>query len=256
MSSDIFAVVLAAAAGMSTVLGSFIVFFSGKKNEKLMTFCMGFAAGMMISVSLVEMFGLSVQILVRDIGSASGSVLSAVFLMAGAALAMLIDKLLPHEDAGEGEKKHNDLLRLGTVSALALAVHNFPEGIATFMAGYSDRSLGLSVAAAIALHNIPEGIAVALPVYFGTNKKGKAFLYTLIAGLAEPIGGLLALLLLRPFMSDFLMAAIFAAAAGIMLYISFEELIPSSWQYGRGRLALFALFSGICIMPLSGAFGI
>lgn len=255
MNNAEYAFALSLAAGLSTVFGAFVVFFAKSKSDKLMTFSMGFAAGMMISVSLVEMFSRANRQLAESLGSAAGSALSALFLITGAVIAMLLDKLLPHEYAG-GEKKHKNLLRLGTVSTLALAVHNFPEGIAAFISGYSNRGLGMSVAIAIALHNIPEGVAIALPVYYGTGKKGKAFIYTLIAGLAEPFGGFAAMLLLKPFLSDIMMAAIFAIVAGIMLHISFEELIPSSRQYGHERTALFALFTGLCIMPLSSAFGI
>lgn len=134
---------------------------------------------------------------------------------------------------------------------LAIGLHNFPEGIATFMAGYEDITLGISIAVAIALHNIPEGIAVAMPIYFAIGSKSKAVKYTLLSGIAEPIGALLAFLVLRPFINDFVLGVIFCAVAGIMIYISIEELIPSSRQYGHDRAALVATLAGICLMSLT-----
>ena len=119
------------------------------------------------------------------------------------------------------------------------------------MAGYKDISLGVSITLAISLHNIPEGIAVAMPIYYATNNKRKAVFYTFLSGAAEPVGALAAFLVLRPFIDDFVLGAVFAAVAGIMIYITIEELIPSSRQYGHDKEALLATFTGICLMPLS-----
>ena len=142
---------------------------------------------------------------------------------------------------------------VGVVSMIAIGLHNFPEGIATFMAGYKNISLGVSIALAISLHNIPEGIAVAMPIYYATNNKKKAVFYTFLSGIAEPLGALAAFLILRPFINDVVLGAVFAGVAGIMIYITIEELIPSSRQYGHDTAALLATFAGICLMPLSHA---
>ena len=252
-----FALLLCAAAGLSTVLGALIVFVTRTKSERLLSFSLGFAAGMMISISMLEMFASANRTFAERLGTATGSVVSAALLSLGAVAGMLFDKLVPHENLEEdGERPHKNLLRVGMVSAIALAVHNFPEGAATMMAGISNKGIGLSVALAVALHNIPEGISIALPVYYGTGSRTKAFLYTLAAGVAEPLGGLMAALIFGTHLSELMTGAVFAYVAGIMLYISFEELIPSSRQYGYKGLALTALFIGICVMPLSGAFGI
>lgn len=138
---------------------------------------------------------------------------------------------------------------------LAIGLHNFPEGIATFMAGYTDVSLGIQVTIAIAMHNIPEGISVAMPIYFATGSKWKAAKYTFLSGFAEPLGAFVAFLVLRPFINDLVMGIIFAIVTGIMLYIAIEELLPSSRQYGHKRLALISTFVGIVIMPLANLFG-
>ena len=134
---------------------------------------------------------------------------------------------------------------------IAITLHNFPEGIATFISSYQDTTLGMTITLAIAMHNIPEGIAVSMPIYYSTHSRGKAFKYALISGLSEPAGAILAFLILKPFISEFLLGLIFAFVMGIMLYISFEELIPSSRQYGYTDISLLSIFLGICIMPFS-----
>jgi len=251
-----FSLLLAAAAGMCTMLGAVIVFFSHAKSEKTISCALGFAAGMMITVSLIELFPEAQSALTETTGQIGGTLLSVVFLMAGVLLALLMDRLVPHaeEDKAHHDKPHQNMLRVGLVSTIAIMLHNFPEGIATFMAAYENPTLGLSLAVAIAMHNIPEGISVALPIYYATGNKKRALGYTFLSGIAEPIGAALAWLLLGPILTDTMMGALFALVAGIMLYISFEELIPSSRQYGYNRLALWSLFAGVCIMPISLAF--
>ena len=157
-------------------------------------------------------------------------------------------------NADTGEAPHKNLFRVGFVSALAMALHNFPEGVATFLAGYEDLTLGVSITLAIALHNIPEGISVAMPVWYATGSRRRAFRCTLLSGLTEPVGAVLAFALLRPFLNGLLLGVLFGAVAGIMVYIAVEELIPSSRQYGHDRPALWATLCGICVMPLTHLF--
>ena len=248
------ALVLSTAAGMATLLGAAIIFFAKSDSKKLLSGTLGFSGGIMITVSLIELFPSSQEVTSASMGDFLGTVVSIACMMGGVLLARLMDNLVPHETSNVNEcRQHKNLLRVGMVSAAAIFVHNFPEGIATFMAGYQDINLGLTLAVAIAMHNIPEGVAVALPIYCGTGSKKKALLYTFVAGIAEPVGALIAWLILAPVLSEFLMGIIFAAVAGIMLYISFEELLPSSRQYGYTGIALWSLFLGVCIMPISMA---
>lgn len=173
-------------------------------------------------------------------------------MLLGVVIAGGLDRFVPHIEEQQGEDyKHQNLFRVGFVSTLAIGLHNFPEGIATFMAGYDNLALGLSITLAIAMHNIPEGISVAIPIYFSTGSIGKAFKYTFLSGIAEPIGALLAFLILKPYINDFSLGAIFSVISGIMLYIAIEELIPSSRQYGYIRTALISTFIGIILMPLT-----
>ncbi len=245
------ALLMSLLAGLSTLLGALIIIFAKTKSEKLVTASLGFSAGVMISVSFTEMIANSDQALSNAAGDKLGIALSVLFLILGVLIAAGIDRFVPHEDHGGEGRQHNNLYRAGFISMLAIGLHNFPEGIATFMAGYENTALGISITLAIAMHNIPEGISVAMPIYYATGSKAKAYKYTFLSGIAEPLGAVLAFLVLRPFINDFLMGAIFAIVAGIMLYIAIEELIPSSRQYGHTPLALVSTFAGICLMPLS-----
>lgn len=250
------ALILSVIAGMSTLLGFLLVFFVKVDSKKAVSCALGFAAGVMLSVSFINLLPEGQILLGKSVGEIWSIVLSITFLIVGILIAMGLDKLVPHDkfDEENEDKPHKNLFRVGFVSMLAILLHNLPEGIATFMAGYTDIRLGLTIAIAITMHNIPEGIAVALPIYYATKDKKKALKYTFLSGIAEPIGGLLAFLILRPIITDFALGVIFALIAGIMLYICLEELIPSSRQYGHNRPALFFTFLGICIMPLSGLF--
>jgi ZIP family zinc transporter len=248
------ALLLSTAAGLSTVLGAVIIFFAKGKSERLVTASLGFAAGVMLSVSFIELYGEGHALLTGASGKASGTLISVALFVAGILVAMGIDRFVPHEayDATTGEKPHKNLYRVGFVSTVAIGLHNFPEGIATFMAAYEDMSLGIPIAVAIALHNIPEGISVAMPIYHATGSRLKAFKYCLISGLAEPVGALAAFAVLRPFIGPASLGGIFALIAGIMVYIAIEELLPTSRQYGYERLSVFATLAGACTMMLAG----
>ncbi|MBW6409304.1 zinc transporter ZupT [Clostridium weizhouense] len=251
------ALLLSFLAGISTVLGSVIIFFSKKKNDKIITFALGFSAGVMICVSFTDLFPHAEETLIKHYGNLYGVLITIFYMLSGVIFALLIDKFVPHEPKildGNDKNKHLNLFRVGFVSMIAITLHNFPEGIATFMSGYQDITLGISITLAIAMHNIPEGIAVAMPIYYSTGSKKKAFKYTLYSGLSEPLGAIISFLLLKPFINDFILGLIFAFVMGIMLYISFEELIPSSRQYGYNNLSLYSIFLGISIMPLTHIF--
>ncbi len=246
------ALILSFLAGMSTLLGAFVVFITKKKSERLVSVSLGFAGGVMISVSFTDLLPNANELLQNYSGEKLGIVLGVVFLLLGVVIAGALDRFVPHisEESGEGYK-HQNLFRVGFVSTLAIGLHNFPEGIATFMAGYDNLALGISIALAIAMHNIPEGISVAMPIYFSTGSIKKAFKYTFLSGIAEPVGALLAFLILKPYINDFSLGAIFAIISGIMLYIAIEELIPSSREYGYTKTALISIFTGIILMPLT-----
>lgn len=254
--NSIFPLILSTIAGLSTVLGAVIVFFTKNRNERFLTFALGFSAGVMITVSFTDLFPTAENAISKYHGKVSGILWSILFLLIGALMAYLIDSFIPAEEKVTVPKVKNDfdIFRVGLVSTIALMIHNFPEGIATFVSSYQDTRLGLSVTFAIALHNIPEGIAIAMPIYFATKSRFKAIKYSFLSGMAEPLGALIAFLCLKPFINELILGIIFAVVCGIMLYISFAELIPSSRKYGYTRISLASIFLGICIMPITHLF--
>jgi ZIP family zinc transporter len=157
----------------------------------------------------------------------------------------------PHAEAHADMGHHRALLRMGLFTALAIAIHNFPEGMATFLAALQDPSVGAAIAIAIALHNIPEGISVSVPIFYATGNRRKAFIYSFLSGLAEPVGAAAGYLVLRTFITPQLMGILFAGVAGVMVFISLDELLPTSRAYGKGHDSLFGLLAGMIVMALS-----
>ena len=252
---SLISLILSLLAGLSTVFGAFIVFFSKSKNKHLITFALSFAAGVMITISFTDLYPTAQETLIKNEGKFYGVIYSLLFMIIGILIAFFIDNFIPDVDKKNSiVPTNNNLYRVGFVSMIAIILHNFPEGIATFVSGYQNTTLGISIALAIALHNIPEGISIAMPIYYATGSKVKAFKYTFISGIAEPIGALLAFLFLKPFINDIILGIIFAITAGIMLYISFQELIPEAREYGYNKLYIFSLTLGICIIPISHIF--
>ncbi|MBU5453932.1 zinc transporter ZupT [Caproiciproducens sp. MSJ-32] len=242
-------------AGLSTILGAFVVFFANFNKNKLITFSLAFSAGVMMTVSFIDLFMSSMDNLCKNYGNLIGIFYSITFLISGALITALIDKLLDKNSIVKNQRNSSkNLFRVGLISMLGLMIHNFPEGVATFISGYENLSLGISVALAISLHNIPEGISISLPIYYSTKSKYKAFKYCFLSGIAEPLGALAAFLFLKPYINETILSLTFLLVAGIMLYISFMELIPTAKSYGYNKLYAISLFLGICIIPISHVF--
>ena len=278
-------------AGLATGIGSAIAFFASRTNYRFLSVSTGFSAGVMLYVSFVEIFIKGTDALVAAYGSYWGHWVNAGSFFGGIALIGIIDNLIPaaknpHETHavvesaplhgtapepdfgsiasapthGEGMHDHSrrKLLRMGLFTALAIAIHNFPEGLATFLAALQDPSLGVAIAIAVALHNIPEGISVSVPIFYATGKRSRAFAYSFLSGLAEPVGAVIAYSVIRLVMGGEggvippqVMGILFGAVAGIMVYISLDELLPTSRAYGKGHDSLFGLLAGMVIMALS-----
>ena len=249
-------------AGLSTGIGSLIGLLSKKFNPKVLTIALGFSAGVMIYVSFVEIFVKAKDALVSSMGEKTGYIWTVVAFFAGIFIIALIDKLIPSyenphemnvadkiENAPQADK--NKLLRMGLFSALAIAIHNFPEGLATFMSGLTNPTLGVSIAVAIAIHNIPEGLAVSAPIYYATKSRKRAFILSFLSGLAEPVGAILGYFVLRSVFTDTTFGFVFAAVAGIMVYISLDELLPTAEEYGEHHLAIGGLIAGMGLMATS-----
>ena len=283
-------------AGMATGIGSIIAFTANRTNYRFLSIATGFSAGVMLYVSFVEILVKGGDALAQRYGEAMGNWINAASFFGGMLLIGLIDNLIPaaenpHETHAESETRplhdpdaplpdfehqdesrpksgeisvhdhahhHHKLMRMGLFTALAIGIHNFPEGLATFLAALQDPSLGVAIAIAIALHNIPEGISVSVPIFYATGNRKKAFFYSFISGLAEPVGALLAYFALRLFVGGGdgvfppqVMGVLFGGVAGIMVYISVDELLPTSRAYGKGHDSLFGLVAGMALMALS-----
>ena len=255
----LFAFVLTLLAGLSTGIGSGIAFVCRSTNRKFLSVSLGFSAGVMIYVSLVEIMGEAREVLVRELGTRPGSWATVAAFFGGMLVIAVIDKLIPEEEnphevkSVEEEETTNAgrLMRMGVFTALAIAIHNFPEGLATFVSAMQEPGLAIPIVVAIAIHNIPEGIAVSVPIYQATGSQSKAFRYSFLSGLAEPMGALLGWLVLRPIMNDTVFGVLFAGVAGIMVFISFDELLPAAREYGEHHLSLYGLISGMAVMAVS-----
>jgi ZIP family zinc transporter len=260
-------------AGLATGAGSVIALVSKRTTPRFLSLALGFSAGVMIFVSLVELFGDARAQLAQVWGERGGywGAIGGFFL--GMALIAVIDRLVPpavnpHEARsreaaayeasdvhacaeGSDTRRGAKLMRTGVLTALVVGLHNLPEGIATLFASLQDTSLGITIALAIAIHNIPEGIAVSVPVYYATGSRKRAFWYSFASGLSEPVGAVLGYLLLRPLLGGPAFGLVLASVAGIMIYISLDELLPSAREFGESHLAMLGLAAGMAVMAIS-----
>ncbi|EHL8393902.1 zinc transporter ZupT [Campylobacter jejuni] len=275
------AMLLTLFAGFSTAIGSIIAFFSRKDDLRVLSLGLGFSAGVMIYISFMEILPTALKDFKNHYDSHWAELLGLACFFGGILMSLLIDKLIPEdvnphepkEDLSElkicplpqkgqnppkfhpGEKLHQintkALKRTGIFTALAIAIHNFPEGFATFISSLDNLTLGIAIAIAVAIHNIPEGLAVSLPIYHATGDKKKAFIYSALSGLAEPLGAFVGALILLPFIGDLTLAISFAVIAGIMVFISLDELLPAAKTYDKAHDSLYGLIVGMAIMALS-----
>ncbi|EAH5757893.1 zinc transporter ZupT [Campylobacter jejuni] len=275
------AMLLTLFAGFSTAIGSIIAFFSRKDDLRVLSLGLGFSAGVMIYISFMEILPTALKDFKNHYDSHWAELLGLACFFGGILISLLIDKLIPEdvnphepkEDLSElkicplpqkgqnppkfhpGEKLHQintkALKRTGIFTALAIAIHNFPEGFATFISSLDNLTLGIAIAIAVAIHNIPEGLAVSLPIYHAAGDKKKAFIYSALSGLAEPLGAFVGALILLPFIGDLTLAISFAVIAGIMVFISLDELLPAAKTYDKAHDSLYGLIVGMAIMALS-----
>ncbi len=263
-------------AGLSTGIGSAIALFVRRTNTTFLTVALGFSTGVMLYVSFVELLAGAFDTLGDLHGEKLGGLYAILAFFGGVMLILIIDRLIPHDEnphemksveeiAELGKTKRNTqrntqrkskaqdskLLRTGLMTALVLAIHNFPEGMATFLAALKDIHIAIPIAVAIAIHNIPEGIAVSVPIYYATGNRKRAFWLSFFSGLAEPLGALVGYLILAPFLNDTLFGIMFAAIAGIMVFISLDELLPAAREYGKHHHAIYGLIAGMAVMAFS-----
>ena len=265
-------------AGLGTVVGSCIAFLAKRTDHRFLSVTTGFSAGVMLYVSFVEIFPKGEAAL---LGAGHSHVvaawINAAAFFVGILIIGLIDNMIPaaenpheprtHEEAetllhaeDKPAPKHrhdHKLMRMGLFTAVAIGIHNFPEGLATFLVALQDPGLGVAIAVAVALHNIPEGMSVSVPIYYATGSRKKAFIYSALSGLAEPVGAIVAYAAFVVLVGGGavipgdLVGPVFGAVAGIMVYISLDELLPTSRAYGKGHDSLLGLVGGMLVMALS-----
>ncbi|MGL4907870.1 MAG: zinc transporter ZupT [Bacteroidales bacterium] len=255
----LFAFLLTLIAGLSTGIGSFIALIAKRSNTKFLCTSLGFSAGVMIYVSFMEMLPTAKAELCNSLHGKWGDITLLLAFFLGIILIALIDFVIPQknnpheahtvEEMNTGNKKI--LHRMGIMVAISISVHNFPEGVASFTAALGNLSVALPITLAIALHNIPEGIAVSVPIYHATGSRHKAFWFSFLSGLAEPLGALVAYLFLLPFWSPLANGIVLAAVAGIMVYISLDELLPMSEKFGEHHLSIIGVLGGMAVMAIS-----
>lgn len=257
-------------AGLATGIGGLIALSVKKVSPRFLSMSLGLSAGVMIYVSFVEIFPGALAELTGHHGEKSGTILTVVGFFVGMGLIAAIDGLIPSDEnphevvnpetygadlkrtkTEKKAKSSSELMRTGVFTALALAIHNFPEGLATFMTALQDPQLAIPVVVAIAIHNIPEGIAVAVPIYYATNSRRKAFRLSFLSGLAEPLGAAIGYLILMPFLNATIQGLVNAGVAGIMVFISIDELLPSAEEYGEHHWSIGGFVVGMLIMAIS-----
>lgn len=245
MANIIYAFLLCSLAGLSTMLGCFLIFFKGKK-DKILTGALAFAAGVMSCVSITDLIPESIHYLRIKYTLFPTIIIMLIFIIIGIILSMTIDKYLP-----ENKNNTSNLYRIGIISMLAIIMHNIPEGIATFMTSTTNLKIGISLTIAIALHNIPEGISISMPIYASTKSMRRAIGYTFISALSEPFGALLAFLFLKDIMTNTFMGILLAIIAGIMLHISFYELLPESKRHQNKKITIICFLVGVGFMLIN-----
>ncbi|MEO9247966.1 zinc transporter ZupT [Citricoccus nitrophenolicus] len=247
-------------AGLSTGIGGLISVVPRRSSGPFLSVSLGFSAGVMLYVSFMEIMPKALTSLTDAAGATAGPWAAGAAFFVGILVIGVIDRLVPaqinpHEPGlvhhPAAAVKRRRMMRTGTVTALAIGIHNFPEGFATFIAGLTDLQVALPVALAIALHNIPEGVAVAVPIREATGSRRKAVRWSFLSGLAEPAGALIGFALLMPLMNDFTLGTTFALVAGIMVFISLDELLPTAREYGKHHLAMYGLVAGMAVMAVS-----
>lgn len=252
MSNITLAFLLTFLAGFSTMIGTLVIFLKNKNYNKIILSSLAFASGVMITVSLFDLIPESINLLRENFNAPKTLLLSFLGIIFGVIISMLIDYYLP--DNNLYQKNDKSLYKVGIISMIAIILHNIPEGIATFATTSSDIRLGISLAIAIAMHNIPEGISISVPIYYSTSSKKKAILYTLVSALSEPLGAFITFLFLKNFMNDIILGILYASIGGIMMQISFCELIPTSLKYkDRGRFIIFFIL-GVLFMFINFLF--
>lgn len=249
-------------AGLSTGIGGLLSMFQKRNSSHFLCASLGFSAGVMVYLSFMEILPEALHYMQMFFPANRAAIMNVVVFFIGILVIGLIDRFVPAQDnpheipdvvrlVNMPHETDVHLMRTGVLSALAIAIHNLPEGLATFTSYMADPQIGISIAIAVAIHNIPEGIAVAVPIYFATGNRSKSLVVALLSGLSEMLGAVLGLLLFSFSNTDLMLGLVLASTAGIMIYISFDELLPTAERYGEHHLAIYGVLGGMAVMAVS-----
>ncbi len=246
-------------SGLATGIGSLASLFFRDIKRSTLSIAMGFASGVMIYISFAELLDESME--------AVGFTQANIAFFGGVLFMMLVDFLIPHnylaeqilhspeeaktalseeEQAKKDEEK--EVLSAGLMTAIGIALHNFPEGIIVFISAVHDIRLGIALMIAIAFHNIPEGFSIGMPIFYATDDRKKTFMYSLSAGLAEPIGAILVMIFFGGFLTDYVVHLALGFVAGIMVFVSLDELLPLAFKDGDPHEVTVGILVGMFAM--------
>lgn len=241
--------ILSAAAGGATVIGALLAVVVRRPKASLLTLALGFSAGVMLSVSLLDLLPDAIGVLLFEMPGLAGAAVVVFSCAAGMLCSQLLDSVLPQSfERTEYKNREQRLLRLGIFSMLALMLHNLPEGMAVFLSASRDVKMGLKLCWAIALHNIPEGLSIAMPIYAAQGRRAPAVLLAAVSGAAEPLGAVLALRFLKPVLTERGLAMMFCGIAGLMSAIAVAELLPAALCDKRAGYGVAGVLFGILLM--------
>lgn len=241
-------------AALFTILGTLIGVYYKNKNKKFLSYALGFSGGIMLYLSFIEVLPEAREGLIQELGDMSGNAVAIIAFFFGMLLVGTVDKVLPNLEKEDPKVENGEfkcLYRMGVLSAITIGVHNFPEGIAVFFSGIKDLRLGFTMMVAIGLHNIAVGLAIGIPIYYATGSRKKALIYSSITALCAPVGALLGYSIILPFLNETVFGIIFGIVAGMMVFISLDELLPTAEEYGEHHTVIYGVISGMFVMAVS-----
>lgn len=240
--NEIYTIIITSIAGISTLLGNILLFIPIRYKNKLLSFSLGLSFIVMFLISIIELIPDALLLYLNKFNFFGLFISALFFLMFGVFIVKLCDKKINNDDM---------LYRVGVLSMLSLLVHNIPEGIICAMTSMSNIELGLKMTFIIMLHNIPEGICIALPIYYSTKSKFKAFVYTAISGLGEIVGALITILFLKRFITPLFLFAVLLITAGIMIYLSLNKILKTGVTYKEYYWLILGILFGIVVLIIT-----
>ena len=240
MTNIYYAFLLTFISGISTIIGYLFIYIKGNRVGVICK-SLGFASGVMITISLIDLLPNSYQLIIDKYNVIYTIIIMFLCLLIGSSISLIVNKRIQSREV-------NKLYKIGIISAIIIVLHNIPEGIITYITASNNIKLGLALSLAITLHNIPEGISISIPIYYSTNSRFKAFIYTFISGISEPLGAVISYLFLSKYINNFILGIIYSIIAGMMLNIGYGELYKEAIQYNKKNAIIYSIIGGFLIV--------